>query len=121
MPALSPAFDPIVANAARLRILAVLAKGEAPDFMTLRNATRLTDGNLVTHARRLTSAGLVAVARCPRDDGRLITTYQLTAAGREALERHAQDLLNALSPVATSSPDVASVPVDADQDDDWID
>jgi DNA-binding MarR family transcriptional regulator len=111
----APSFDPLIANAARLRILGALARADAPDFVSLRQITQLTDGNLVTHARRLSAAGLVAVHKLTRGDGRIITTYHLTAAGREALEHHARQLQSLLvEPIASA------VVLDHD-DDDWID
>jgi DNA-binding MarR family transcriptional regulator len=113
--AAAPTFDPLVANPARLRILAALARQDsAADFVTLRRITSLSDGNLVTHARKLNCGGLVAVHKSTRDDGRIITTYRLTASGRDALELHARQLQTILS-----APPVASAPID--EDDEWID
>ena len=117
MASAAPSFDPVVAHPARLRILAALAHNDASDFVSLRTITQLTDGNLVTHARRLNTAGLVGVHKSARDNGRQVTTYHLTASGRIALEGHARQLLSLLTPPAeTPIPSVV-----ADQDDDWID
>src|SRR6185312_526198 len=55
----SMAFDTLVSNAGRLEILTALAVEETQDFVTLRKRTRLTDGNLASHAKRLQEAGLV--------------------------------------------------------------
>ena len=111
----APSFDPLIANAARLRILGALARTDAPDFVSLRQITRLTDGNLVTHARRLSAAGLVAVHKSTRGDGRIITTYHLTATGREALQQHARQLQTLLvQPVASTT-------IVQREEDDWID
>jgi len=93
------AFDGLVANPGRLRILTALARGEteggALEFTHLRTVTRLTDGNLATHARRLSAAGLVRIAKAFRV-GKPVTTFVLTGQGRAALEEHVREVLGAL-------------------------
>jgi DNA-binding MarR family transcriptional regulator len=88
-------FDSLVANPGRLRILTALASEPRQPFVQLRGRTGLTDGNLATHARRLQTAGLIAIDK-RIDGGKPITTLDLTPAGREALTRHARELLAAL-------------------------
>ena len=128
------AFDPLVANAGRLRILTALAVEERQEFVHLRKATQLTDGNLASHARRLQSAGLIAVDKEFRD-GKPVTSFTLTADGRRALEAHTRRLIAAIShrrlsrePVSTTTsptpaprsaafiPEPVSAP-----DDEWVD
>ena len=45
-------FDAMVANPGRLRILTALVAEPRQEFVRLRERTRLTDGNLATHAKR---------------------------------------------------------------------
>jgi len=90
------AFDTLVSNAGRLEILTALAVEETQDFVTLRKRTHLTDGNLASHAKRLQSAGLVNVNKTFRD-GKPVTSFNLTADGRKALESHVRRLMSALS------------------------
>jgi DNA-binding MarR family transcriptional regulator len=100
------AFDPLVANPGRLEILAALAAEgrRAPvEFVRLRERTRLTDGNLACHAKRLHAAGLVGVNKRFRE-GKPVTSFVLTAAGRAALEAHVERLLLAVRPPATEDP-----------------
>jgi DNA-binding MarR family transcriptional regulator len=123
------AFDALVANPGRLRILTALAgDGSARQpFVELRRRTGLTDGNLATHARRLHSAGLIAIEKSIAS-GKPLTTMQLTSRGRDALSEHARSLLAALetqSPPLTS-PDNAATEFSheaapADVADDWVD
>lgn len=101
------AFDTIVANAGRLEILAALAVEETQDFVMLRQRTRMTDGNLSSHARRLESAGLVLISKSFRE-GKPVTQFQLTGEGRRALEAHVRRLMSALSQKRVSGP--AQVP-----------
>ena len=140
-------FDPLVANAGRLRILTALAVEERQEFVHLRRRTQLTDGNLAAHAKRLQSAGLIEIDKQFRA-GKPVTSYLLTAEGRRALESHARRLVGAISqrrlpatddlPTSTEPPSTHSAPgvlprVDppparpdpqptvVDPDDDWVD
>ncbi|HXE54445.1 MAG TPA: transcriptional regulator [Tepidisphaeraceae bacterium] len=125
-------FDPVVANAGRLQILTALAVEERQEFVQLRRATRLTDGNLASHARRLRSAGLIAIDKQLRD-GKPVTSIMLTPDGRRALESHIRRLVAAIShrrlpssvsepvdPMPDSEP-LAPVAAAFAADDDWID
>jgi DNA-binding MarR family transcriptional regulator len=89
-------LDSIVVNPGRLRILTALAVEERQEFVHLRTRTQLTDGNLSAHAKRLHSAGMIDVDKQFRD-GKPVTHFMLTAAGRQALETHARRLLAAIS------------------------
>ena len=89
-------FDPLVANAGRLRILTALAVEERQEFVHLRRRTQLTDGNLAAHAKRLSSAGLIEIDKQFRE-GKPVTSYLLTPDGRRALETHARRLVAAIS------------------------
>jgi DNA-binding MarR family transcriptional regulator len=90
------AFDPIVANAGRLTILTALAVEDSQEFVQLRSSTKLTDGNLASHARRLRTAGLIAVEKQFRS-GKPVTSFTLTPDGRKALENHTRRLVAAIS------------------------
>ena len=140
-------FDPLVANAGRLRILTALAVEERQEFVHLRTRTQLTDGNLAAHAKRPRSAGLIEIDKEFRE-GKPVTSYLLTAAGRAALEGHARRLIAAIShrrlptgpadaptmvrprrantapaePALAAKAPAESVPADSPaEDDDWID
>lgn len=111
-------FDALVTNAGRLRILTALATVQRQEFVHLRRATQLTDGNLASHARRLQSAGLVSIDKEFRA-GKPVTHLALTRAGREALEMHVRQVMAALSP------DVATREISAqsaeNSDEEWVD
>jgi len=89
-------FDPLVANPGRLQILTALAVEESQEFVQLRQATQLTDGNLASHARRLHTAGMIAVEKHFRA-GKPVTSFALTTDGRKALEAHTRRLIAAIS------------------------
>jgi DNA-binding MarR family transcriptional regulator len=115
------AFDTLVSNAGRLEILTALAVEETQDFVTLRKRTRLTDGNLASHAKRLQTAGLIQVSKAFRQ-GKPVTSFHLTPDGRRALEQHVRRLMSALSqrriapaPEAiTTEPPPADIPTEAE-------
>ena len=83
----STTLDPLIHEAARLKVVAVLNEAEAADFNYLLTVTGLTRGNLSTHMAKLLKGGYVAerkefVERKPHTD------YNLTAAGRMAYRRY---------------------------------
>jgi DNA-binding MarR family transcriptional regulator len=100
-------FDPLVANAGRLTILTSLAVDERQEFVHLRHATQLTDGNLASHARRLKAGGLIAIDKEFRD-GKPVTQFTLTVDGRKALEAHTRRLIAAISHRRLASSDPAN-------------
>ena len=112
------AFDSLVSSPGRLRILTALVSEPAQPFVELRRRTGLTDGNLATHARRLQSAGLVAIEKSIAA-GKPLTTLHLTREGREALTAHAKALLAALDEHPQVSSRLADTP--ADFEDEWVD
>ena len=115
-------FDALVANPGRLRILTALVAEPRQEFVRLRERTRLTDGNLATHAKRLSGAGLIAIDKSIRA-GKPVTSLELTTAGREALESHARHLNAVLQVPSTPSVAGEAVAVTSAEDvaDDWVD
>lgn len=95
-------FDPIITNPGRLTILTALCDEATLDFVSLRRATRLTDGNLTTHARKLATAGLVTIDKSVRDN-KPVTYITLTDKGRSALKRHVDRLSDAITRPSTES------------------
>lgn len=84
-------LDSLIHERVRLGIVSALAGNERVGFVELKNALRLTDGNLSAHARRLEDAGYLKchksfVGRTPR------TEYSLTDRGRGELNRYLDHL-----------------------------
>lgn len=84
-------LDRIIHERVRLAIVSALASAQSLSFNELKELLDITDGNLSVHARRLEEAGFVAceksfVDRVPR------TEYQLTAAGRRALDQYLEHM-----------------------------
>jgi DNA-binding MarR family transcriptional regulator len=72
---------------ARLAILTALSACRSCDFVYLQSLTAITKGNLSNHLQKLEHAGLVLIVK--RFRGRTPqTVVSLTAAGREAIDRH---------------------------------
>ena len=115
-------FDNLIANAGRLRILTALAVENRQEFVRLRQMTRLTDGNLSAHARRLHSAGLLDIAKSFRN-GKPVTTFALTDDGRRRLTEHVRLLLRAVEGPAmkANEPVAQKVQPAREVDEDWVD
>jgi DNA-binding MarR family transcriptional regulator len=85
--AAAPALDRLIHERLRLGIVSALAANESLTFNDLKGLVNTTDGNLSVHARKLEDAGYVTCSKS--FDGRLPKTeYQLTTAGRRALENY---------------------------------
>lgn len=91
-------FDSLITNPGRLKILTALAGSREQEFVQLRGITKMTDGNLATHARRLHAAGLLQIDKAFRK-GKPVTTFTLTEQGRGALQDHVNQLIDALKPL----------------------
>jgi DNA-binding MarR family transcriptional regulator len=120
--------DAIIANPGRLKILTALAVESRQEFVNLRRRTQLTDGNLASHARRLQSAGFIAIDKSIRD-GKPVTSLQLTLEGRHALESHVRRLMAAISTRRVETTDAvpvtpirtAPIPEPVETREDWVD
>jgi DNA-binding MarR family transcriptional regulator len=115
------AFDSLVANGGRLRILAALAGEDGLEFVRLRRVTELTDGNLSAHAKRLESGGLVAIQKQFRE-GKPVTTIHLTDDGRQRLRAHVHALVAAVGGLSTrETPAAVGAEAGADREEEWVD
>lgn len=96
-PGHAPKLDRLIHGRLRLGIMSALAVNDTLTFADLKEILQATDGNLSVHARKLEEAGYVDcrkyfAGRQPR------TEYQVTTAGRRALERylsHMESLIEA--------------------------
>ena len=77
------AFNSLVATPGRLQILVCLAGGGRQEFVAFCRSTRLTDGNLASHARWLELGRLITVDKQFRA-GKPVTSFVLTPRGRAA-------------------------------------
>lgn len=80
-------LDPLIHEAARLKVMTVLNEAESADFNYLLVATGLTRGNLSTHMVKLVGGGYVEerkefVERKPHTD------YSITATGQKAYREY---------------------------------
>jgi DNA-binding MarR family transcriptional regulator len=82
----SPAIelDQVIHERVRLAILSALGSHGRLGFNELKALTGTTDGNLSTHSQRLEGAGYIRAAKGLLGR-RTKTTYEITAAGRDAL------------------------------------
>jgi DNA-binding MarR family transcriptional regulator len=87
----SAQLDTLIHERTRLGIISVLAANEKLSFVDLKAALQATDGNISAHTRKLEEAGYIVSHK--RFEGRVPRTeYELTAAGRQALERYIEHM-----------------------------
>jgi DNA-binding MarR family transcriptional regulator len=84
-------LDRLVHEPARLAILTALSACSRADFLYLLRLTGLTKGNLSSHLAKLESAGFVVIDKVFSGKTPL-TTVQLTASGRQAIDGHWREL-----------------------------
>lgn len=85
-----PSLDPVIHQATRLRIMALLYRNRVAPFTWVRDILGLTDGNLDTHAAKLEEAGYLKRGRALDVGGfqvRIKITPEGDAAFRAYLER----------------------------------
>jgi len=76
-------LDRVIHEKGRLAIMSMLAASPELSFTELREALKMTDGNLTTHIRTLQETGYVSVTKSFQNK-RPLTTCSLTAAGQKA-------------------------------------
>ena len=89
-------FNKAFESRVRLGIMSVLTVNTSMDFISLRDALEVTDGNLASHLRALEDAGYIImeksfINRKPN------TKYTITEEGIENFRRHIralEDLIN---------------------------
>ena len=97
-------LDPVIHQATRLRIMAILQRNRDVGFVALRDELGTTDGNLNAHGTTLQKAGYVAIRKALGRSG-FSVRYRLTPLGAQAFEAYARDLLEILRGADPTSPD----------------
>ncbi|KAF0239806.1 MAG: transcriptional regulator [bacterium] len=91
-------LDRLIHERLRLGIVSALAVNKSLSFNELKTLLKTSDGNLSVHARKLEEAEYITCEKY--FEGRVPKTeYQLTPAGKEALERylnHMEALIQAM-------------------------
>jgi DNA-binding MarR family transcriptional regulator len=80
-------LDGLIHERTRLAIVSALAVNTRLRFNELKDLLDTTDGNLSVHARKLEEAGYISCTKS-FEDRRPKTEYELTAAGKRALQRY---------------------------------
>ena len=76
-------LDRVIHEKGRLGIMSLLAASPQLAYTELRDTLNMTDGNITAHLRTLQESGYVAVTKSFQG-GRPLTTFALTAQGRQA-------------------------------------
>ena len=91
-----PKFDELILSKTRLGIISALIGGDKLEFTYLRNALKLSDGNLSVHIRKLEEGGYIKVEKV-FIDRKPKTFCKITGKGQKALQnliRKLQNLVN---------------------------
>ena len=78
-------LDRVIHEKGRLPIMALLAASPQLSFTEMRDTLSMTDGNITAHMRTLHEAGYISITKAFQQ-GRQVTTYALTPAGRKAFK-----------------------------------
>ncbi|MCL5104726.1 MAG: transcriptional regulator [Armatimonadetes bacterium] len=84
-------IDETIHQKTRLAIMAHLVAVLEADFLALKDALNLTDGNLSVHAGLLETKGLIETEKSFVGK-KTRTTYRVTPAGRKAFEEYLGEL-----------------------------
>ncbi len=76
-------FDDAIHGRVRFSVMAYLSGADEADFVELRDRVGGTDGNLLSHLRKLEEAGYVRIGKS-KASGRVRTICRMTASGRAA-------------------------------------
>lgn len=93
----TPQLDPVIHEASRLRLVAILCECEVADFNFLLGLTGFSRGNLCVHMAKLVAAGYVAEKK-EFIDRKPHTEYNLTRAGLKAYEQYQRDWQKMIRP-----------------------
>lgn len=99
-------LDPVVHQATRLQILALLQRNREASFNELCRALDLSEGNLGAHAERLVEAEYVETFHALAGV-RFEKRYRLTARGQGAFRAYREELARLLS---LEGPEAATAP-----------
>lgn len=88
-------LDPVIHQATRLRVMALLQRNRELTFVALRDELGTTDGNLNAHGAALQKAGYILIRRALGRSG-FAVRYRITPQGAAAFEAYATELLHLL-------------------------
>ncbi len=88
-----PKFDELILSKTRLGIISALIGGDKLEFTYLRNALKLSDGNLSVQIRKLEKAGYIKVEKI-FIDRKPKTFCKITSKGQKAVKNLISKLEN---------------------------
>jgi len=90
-------FDELILSRVRLGIISALVSGDELEFTYLRDALKLSDGNLSVQIRKLEEAGYIKVKKT-FIDRKPKTFCRIRPKGRKAILRLVRHLENLMEP-----------------------
>lgn len=90
-------LNSLIHSRIRLAVMTILVSRESAEFTYLKNKIGTTDGNLSIHLSKLEEAGYLDVKKTFMDR-KPLSSYKLTAKGREAFEHYIDMLEKFINP-----------------------
>jgi DNA-binding MarR family transcriptional regulator len=110
---MTPRLDPVIHQATRLEMLALLHRNRQASFTELRDRLGLTPGNLASHAAKLEDAGYIRTGRL-LVDLTFEVHYRITDEGIAAFRAYLAALQQLLQEAEAPNPGAAPAPVRPD-------
>ena len=92
-------IDDVIHSRVRLAIMSYLATARSADFVELKKALKVSDGNLSTHLKKLEDKGYVVVSK-QFVDNKPQTTIKVSDEGDKAFKSYVEGLATMLGPTA---------------------
>jgi len=89
-------LDPLLHNELRLSIVSLLVKEEEADFVTLKDKTQATSGNLSVQLDKLSAAGYISLHKSFKGK-KPHTACKITKKGIDAFESYVRAIQNYLN------------------------
>lgn len=92
-------IDDVIHSRVRLAIMSYLATAHSAEFVELRKALKVSDGNLSTHLKKLEDTGYVTVKK-QFVDSKPLTRIEISREGETAFRAYVDGLATMLGPSA---------------------
>lgn len=94
-------IDDVIHSRVRLAIMSYLATARAADFVELKKALKVSDGNLSTHLKKLEDKGYISVTK-QFVDNKPQTRVKISNGGDKAFKSYVDGLAAMLGPSANN-------------------
>lgn len=94
-------IDDVIHSRVRLAIMSYLATAHSAEFVELKKALKVSDGNLSTHLKKLEDTGYVTVSK-QFVDNKPLTRIKISREGEAAFRAYVDGLATMLGPATNT-------------------